>query len=187
MGKAETHFDLEAKAKVQRKKLHQGRIISLVEDRVEYADSQVKIFDLVFHPGAVAMIPIDSSGKIILVRQWRRAANQILTELPAGTLEGNEDPAECAQRELREEIGMEAKEIVSLGNFFTAPGFCSECIHLYLAKELRSNPLVAEDTDEIDTYALTLDEALDQIDEGKIIDAKTIAGIYRYNRILEKT
>ncbi|MCB1074199.1 MAG: NUDIX hydrolase [Simkania sp.] len=182
--KSETRAQLEKEAHIERQKIHEGRIITLAQDQIQYENGQEKTFDIVLHPGAVAMIPINAEGKMILVKQWRRAARQILLELPAGTLEAAEDPLECAQRELQEEIGFEARSITSLGGFFTAPGFCNEYIYLFLAKDLHPNPLVGDDSEEIDTVALTLEEAMEMIDQNEIVDAKTIAGIYRYNGIV---
>lgn len=182
--KSETRARLEKEAQIERQKLHKGHIITLAQDQIQYEDGQEKTYDIVLHPGAVAMIPVDHDGKIILVKQWRRAADQILLELPAGTLEIEEDPLECAKRELREEIGLETRDITSLGGFFTAPGFCNEYIYLYLAKDLHPNPLIGDDTDEIDSVALTLEEAIEKIHQNEIVDAKTIAGIYRYNGIV---
>ena len=182
--KSEARARLEKEAQVERQKLHEGRIITLAQDQIQYEDGQEKTYDIILHPGAVAMIPINAEGKIILVKQWRRAARQILLELPAGTLEVEEDPIECAQRELQEEIGFEARDISSLGGFFTAPGFCNEYIYLYLAQDLHPNPLIGDDSEEIDTVALTLKEAMEKIDQSEIVDAKTIAGIYRYHGIV---
>jgi len=184
MEKAKTRALLEKKAQKLRKTLHKGTIVTFVEEKVSYEGDRHKSYDLVLHPGAVAMIPIDNEGKIVFVKQWRRAVEQILLELPAGCLEIDEEPIDCAGRELREEIGQEASEITPLGGFFTAPGFCNEYIHLFLAQGLKPNPLIGDDTDEIDVISLSVDEAMDQIEEGKIIDAKTIAGIYRYTRRL---
>lgn len=178
--KAKMWARLEEKANIERTCLHQGKIITLVKEKVQYEDGQDKIFDVILHPGAVAMIPIDQEGNLILVKQWRRAAKQILLELPAGTLEVNEQPAQCAQRELQEEIGYRANQLIPLGGFFTAPGFCNEYIYLYLAKDLNHSALIGDDSDQIDLEILPLQKALDFINEGKIIDAKTIAGIYRY-------
>lgn len=181
MQKAEARAHLEKHADIRRMQLHKGRIITLVQDEVFYDNGQeAKVFDMVLHPGAVAMLPINSKGELILVKQWRHAAKKILFELPAGTLEPNEDPINCAQRELREETGYEAKEITLLNSFFTAPGFCNEYIYLYLAKNLHLNPLIGDDSDEIDLITTSLEQAICLIKERKIIDAKTIAGIYFY-------
>jgi ADP-ribose pyrophosphatase len=178
--KAKIRADLEAKATAQRVCIHQGKVISFVEDQITYPNGEKKRFDLVLHPGAVAMIPINDEGNLIFVKQWRRAAKKILLELPAGTLEEGEDPVVCAQRELQEEIGYKPRSLTFLGGFFTAPGFCTEYIYLYLAKDLHPDPLIGDDADEIDLVTLTIEEALEAIKKEEIIDIKTIAGICRY-------
>lgn len=177
----------ELQARTQRKHLQQGKILSFVTDTVFYDDGQVKTFELALHPGAVVMIPIDSEGNLVFVKQWRRAAKQVIIELPAGTLESQEDPRSCAQRELQEEIGMRSDNILSLGGFFTSPGFCSEYLHLFLASDLISDPLNGDDSDEIDPVIASLEEAKQWIELGKIIDAKTIIGIYRYQNWLQRS
>ena len=180
MNKAITQERLEREAKINRIEVHKGKIISLFTDHISYQKGKEKTFDLVSHPGAVVMIPIDADGNLILIKQWRRASNQILIEFPAGTLEENEDPEVCAQRELQEEIGMRAKEIIPFGGFFTAPGFCTEYLHLFIARGLIPDPLMGDDTDEIDSLTVSVEDACQMIEQGKIIDAKTVAGIYRY-------
>jgi len=152
---------------------------------VEYEDKSQKTFDIVAHGGAVVITPIDKAGNLILVRQFRRAANQILIELPAGTLEANEDPLSCAKRELQEEIGYKANEMLPMGGFFPSPGFCTEYLYLYIAKNLTESQLIGDDTDEIDTLTVSLKDCFSLIEKGEIIDAKTIIGIYRYEKWLK--
>ncbi|MEM7175083.1 MAG: NUDIX hydrolase [Chlamydiota bacterium] len=176
----------EREARTERTPIQQGKILSFVTDTVFYPDGQIKTFELALHPGAVVMIPIDAKQQVVFVKQWRRAARQVLVELPAGTLELEENPLNCAQRELREEIGMRSDQIVSLGSFFTSPGFCSEQLHLFLASQLAVDPLSGDDSNEIDLITASLEEALEWIVTGKIIDAKTIVGIYRYRDWLSR-
>ena len=173
----------EKEAKITRKEIYKGKIISLVADSIVHEQgSSEKVFDIVVHPGAVVIIPIDEQGNLILVKQWRRAANKILIELPAGTLEKEEEPIVCAMRELQEEIGYKADEILPFGGFFTAPGFCTEYLYLFIARNLKLSQLIGEDTDEIDSLVVSLDKALEMIEKEEIVDAKTIAGIYRYEK-----
>ncbi|MCB1109342.1 MAG: NUDIX hydrolase [Chlamydiia bacterium] len=167
----------ERAATVKRKQVHQGKIIEVVQDEMTFDNQLTKTFDLILHPGAVALIPITAEGEIIFVKQWRRAAQKILIELPAGTLEKGEDPIDCAVRELREETGMRAIHITPLTGFYSAPGVLSEYLYLYLAKELVHDPLVGDDTDEIDLLTLSLEEARQKVHSGEIQDAKTILGI----------
>lgn len=160
--------------------IHQGPLIALRKDIIKDPMGKDHHYDIVEHPGACVMIPVADDGKLHLVKQWRRAAGQILLELPAGTLEKNEEPIYCAQRELQEEIGYRANKLTPLGGFYTAPGFCDEYLHLFLAEELEESVLPGDDSEKIDQVTLSFDEALKYIDNGKITDAKTILGIYRY-------
>jgi ADP-ribose pyrophosphatase len=180
---------LAEKQKLQEQKGHlttecsyEGRLISVRSDTIKDEKDSIHRYDIVMHPGAVVMIPIHKDGKIHFVKQWRRAAKDILIELPAGTLEKNENPVDCAKRELQEEIGYKAKRMTHLGGFFTAPGFCTEYLHLFLAEDLIKSALIGDDTEKIDPCVLSLQEALDWIEKGRIQDAKTICGIYRYLR-----
>lgn len=180
MSNSELQEKREREASVKRSQIHQGKIFTVVRDEIEYDKQLKKTFDLVIHPGAVALIPIHEDGKLILVKQWRRAAKKILIELPAGTLEKEEEPLFCAGRELREETGFRAEKITLIGEFYSAPGILSEYIYLYVAKDLIPDPLVGDDTDEIDLITLSVDDAIQMIFSGEIIDAKTITGILWY-------
>lgn len=176
---AEEKEKSEKAAKRERKYLRKGRIINLRLDTIRIGDVD-RTFEIVEHPGAVAMIPITADGKILLVRQWRRAIEKIILEIPAGTLEKDEEPAVCAQRELQEEIGFYAHKLTHLGGFYTAPGFCSEYIHLYLAENLEKKALEADEDEGIDVVAMTLQEALHKVKTNEINDAKTILALCRY-------
>ena len=134
------------------------------------------------HPGAVAIVPINEQGNLLLVKQWRRAANRITLELPAGTLEENEPPLECAQRELQEEIGYKADTFISLGGFYSSPGFCTEYIHLFIAETLSESSLLPDDHEAIDVVEISLIDALKLIDSHQMNDSKTIIGILQYDR-----
>lgn len=132
------------------------------------------------HPGACAILPIDSEGKLVLVKQYRYPLDDILIEIPAGLIENEEEPIVCARRELREEIGMNANELTPLLDIYTAPGFTNEKLYLFIAKGLYTDPLVAEDTDEIDIIRLPIEEAAEKIYSGEITDAKTVVSILTY-------
>lgn len=173
---------LEQAGLVSTETSYQGRLISVRSERIRDENSHIHQYDVVLHPGAVVILPIDKSGNIHLVKQWRRAAADILIELPAGTLEPGEEPLLCAQRELQEEIGYKARKMTSLGGFFTAPGFCNEYLHLFLAEDLIHSPLQGDDSEKIDPCLLSLEKSLEWIENGRIKDAKTICGIYRYLR-----
>lgn len=175
----------EQQAKKKRIELHRGKILSFATDTLTYPNGEVKTFELALHPGAVVMLPVDDSDHLIFVQQWRRGASCILTEFPAGTLEPGEDPATCAQRELQEEIGMRAAHLVPLGGFFTAPSFCSEYLYLFLATGLTADPLTGEDTAAIDCVKAPLPTVMRWVEDKKITDAKTLAGLCYYRNWLE--
>lgn len=171
--------DKERENLVDSRWVYRGRIINLRLDTYQL-DHKTKIAEIIQHPGAVAIVPIDPKGRLLLVQQWRRAAGEIMIEIPAGTLEEKEQPDACAFRELQEETGFAAKTLIPLGGFFSAPGFCSEYLHLFLAKDLYPSPLPPDDDEMIDLLPVTLPEAIRLIEENKIRDVKTIAGILRY-------
>jgi ADP-ribose pyrophosphatase len=155
-----------------------GHVIRVRVDEVERDDGRRTTRDVVEHPGAVAIVAWDGA-RLAMVRQWRHATGQSLLELPAGTLEPDEPPEATARRELAEETGLAAATWEDGPRFYTAPGFCDELMHVYLATGL--GPAGGEhghDPDEeIELEWLDLADALSAIDDGRIIDAKTIAGI----------
>ncbi len=186
MKKADFAEERDKEASVDRKLIHQGKVIALYGDQFTYQDGEKKFYERVTHPGAVVIIPIDSRGRIVFIKQWRRAVSKVLIELPAGVIEEKEDPKTSAQRELREEIGMAAKEMLPFGGMCTVPGFCDEYLHLFIGRDLSPQPLVGDDSEEIDPCPLSLETACQLVQSGEIIDAKTIVGIYRYKEWVEK-
>jgi len=176
----EEEAQLEAKATVESDMVYKGKRLSLRVDKITDDTGRTYKREIILHPGAVVMVPVDKEGNILLVRQWRRAANRILMELPAGTLEEGEEPAYTAGRELQEEIGYKAGKLTPLGGFFSAPGFCTEYLHLFLAEDLEESRLPADIGEEIEVVTVTLEEAIALIERGEIQDAKSVAGISRY-------
>lgn len=172
----------EKTAKVESRVIHTGKVFYLRLDEVEIQGRPSTTWEVVVHPGAVVIIPVNSEGEILLVKQWRRAANRIILELPAGTLEEGEPAITCAQRELQEETGFFAKELIPFGGCFSIPGFCTEYLHFFIGRGLKHSPLPPDEEEKIDLVTLPLAKALEMIDTGQIIDAKTIAGILRYDR-----
>lgn len=171
--------DREKGAQIKTEWVYRGNVVSLKLDTYEI-EGKEKTFEIVKHDGAVVILPVNADGHILLVQQWRRAAGEILLELPAGGLEMREKPIDCARRELREETGFDAKKISPFGGFYSAPGFTNEYLHLFLAKELYPAPLPPDDGEMIDLVPVSPQEAKRLILENQIRDAKTIAGILRY-------
>ncbi len=173
---------LEKISLVTSEEIHQGRTISVRRDSLKKPNGQVKTWDIVVHPGAVLLIPVTEKKEIILVKQWRRPIEKRILELPAGTLESDEAPEICAQRELQEETGFRSNRMIPLGGFYSAPGYSSEYLHLFLALDLKPDPLPGDDDEGIDLLFVSLKQAEEMIASNEICDSKTIAGIHRYVR-----
>lgn len=153
-----------------------GKRIAVRVDQVERADGHRTTREIVEHPGAVAILAWDGE-RLAMVRQWRHATGQALLEIPAGTLEAGEPPAETARRELAEECGLAAASWEAGPRFFTAPGFCTELMHLYLATDLTDAPSLADPDEQLEPSWMALADALEAVDDGRILDAKSLAAI----------
>jgi ADP-ribose diphosphatase len=160
--------------------IYQGRIVSLDVEQVRLPNGRESTREIVRHPGAVVLVVVDDQERLLLVRQYRRAADRDLLELPAGTRERGEDAAITAARELGEETGYRAGRIERLGGFFSAPGFCTEYLECYLCTDLRPGELHPEEDEDLQLERLSLDEAWAAAAAGEINDAKTLAGLLLY-------
>lgn len=159
-----------------RQVIYEGHIIDVVLDDVLLPNGKMAKRELVFHNGAVAIIGITNEEKILLVRQFRKALEKSILEIPAGKIEKDEtDPLETAKRELEEETGYQAKEMKKVTQFVASPGFCNEELTIYEATGLVKvdNPLPQDEDEFLEVVALTLDEAKEKIASGEICDAKT--------------
>jgi ADP-ribose pyrophosphatase len=162
---------------VSSRRIYDGRICALREDTVELADGRTALREIVEHALVVAIVPLDENGEVILVRQYRLAAEEALLEVPAGLVDEREDPEAAAQRELQEETGFRAAKLRRLGGFFVSPGFCTEFIHIFLATGLSESPLVGDEDEDIIVERVPLTEAVRLVESGIIKDAKSVAGI----------
>jgi ADP-ribose pyrophosphatase len=168
---------IEPEVGLSKETVYDGRLFKVVREQVRLANGNVRPREIVVHPGAVALVPVDDEDRILLVRQYRRAADRVLLEIPAGTREPGEDAEACALRELREETGFRAAHIERLAGFYSAPGFCTEWLECYLLTDLSEAPGEADDDENIELERLTADEAIAAITRGDICDAKSICGI----------
>ena len=159
-----------------------GKLLKVRADRVQLPGGAETVREVVAHPGAVAMVPLTDDGQVVLIRQWRYAAGGALLEIPAGTLEPGESPDVCAARELAEEIGCRAECLRPLGAFFLAPGYSSEKIHLFLATGLQPATAQPDADENIERVDVPLAEAVAMVGDGRIQDAKTIAGVLLASR-----
>ena len=156
---------------------YRGRIINLRVDQIHTDSGYRGIREIVEHPGAVAIVPIDERQQIVLVKQYRSAVGKNTIEVPAGTLSKGEDPLVCAHRELKEETGYQAAKLDRIGGVYTAPGISSEFIHLYLATGLTAGESATEEDEAIDLMRVSLNEALSMIHDGSINDAKSVSAL----------
>ncbi|HLF76837.1 MAG TPA: NUDIX hydrolase [Dehalococcoidia bacterium] len=161
--------------------IYKGRVINLRVDEIEFPTGIVRR-EVVEHGGAVVIVPVDAEGRILWIRQHRWAAQRELLELPAGTLEKGETPEATARRELPEETGFAAATWVSLGGFYSAPGFCEEYLYAFAASDLTPEEAQGDDDEDISVEPLTLDETFARIDAGLVEDAKSLAALMLYLR-----
>ncbi len=164
--------------------LYKGHIVKLRLDQVRLPTKQVVAREIVEHRGAVAIVALDAQNRVLLVRQYRSGARCEILEIPAGTLEEGEDPALCAMRELKEETGYRASKWDNLGYFYSSPGFLTEKMYLFLARQLTRGESAPEEDELINVEMLPLDHAIEMIERGEFLDAKTIAGLLRVHRLL---
>lgn len=167
-------------------KLYEGKLLNLRVDTVELPNKKYSKREVVEHPGGVAVIPITEDNCIVLVKQYRKAVERFLLEIPAGKLELNEEPRQTAQRELKEETGFEARKLEYLLEFYTSPGFSNEKIYLFLASDLiegETNPDAGEFV-EVEKYSIN--DLIKMVERGEIIDSKTIIGINYAKKYLDE-
>jgi len=157
--------------------IYDGRALKLRVETVETSSGRTTTREIVEHSDCVAVVALDGKDNVILVKQFRKAAGKTLLEIPAGCIDPDEQPIECVKRELQEEIGFIPRKIDRLGGFFSAPGYCTEYLYLYLATQLEPSRLKAEDTDEIEVVEKPLSQIPNLISSGEICDAKSIAGL----------
>ncbi|MDK2838623.1 nudix hydrolase [Thermosipho africanus Ob7] len=171
--------------KISSKEIFKGLLLHVKKDEVMLENGRKSFREYVLHPGAVAVVPILDDNKVVLVKQFRYPIGKQLLEIPAGKFDfKDEDPLECAKRELKEETGFDAKDYLYLGYIHTTPGFSNEVIHLYLARNLESGQSNPDEDEIIDVEIEDFNTVLQKCISGEITDAKTIAGIFKAYFIL---
>jgi len=159
--------------------LFEGLVVDLEQFDVEIGNKGWHTFQVVRHPGGVAVLPLHDDGTVTLIRQLRPAVNAHLLELPAGRLAPGEEPSACGLRELQEETGLSAARLMPLGFLHTSPGVFDEVIHLFAATGLSQGEATPEAYEEIETVRIPLAEAMQMARDGRISDGKTIAALLR--------
>ncbi len=160
--------------------VYEGRAVKLRVDTVQMPSGRETTREIVEHSDCVAIVAIDANDNVLLVNQFRTPVEKELLEIPAGGIEADEDPATTVRRELREETGYLPRKVERLGGFYSAPGYCTEYLHLYLATDLTPSQLYAEDTESIRLTRVPLSQIPGLIASGSICDAKSIAGLFTF-------
>jgi len=165
--------------------LMKGRAFTIRRDYLKTPDGRETRFEIVEHGGSVVIVPVDADGNLLFVRQYRHAAGMDMLELPAGTRDGNEPFEDCAAREIREETGMEAGKLIHVGSFYLAPGYSTEYMGVFLATDLKHNPLEADDDEFLSVEKIPVKEALKMAERGDMPDAKSLAALLMARSYLE--
>ena len=168
---------MQSEQMVSSERVFDGRIVRVRTDAVLLPTGRNATREVVEHRPSVVVVPIDADGNAILVRQYRYPAEQVLLEAPAGVVEESETPDDCAMRELQEEIGFSSRDLRALGGFWTSPGYCTEFMYAYLAKDLVPSRLEADADESIEVQRVSISRVSRLIRLGEIQDAKTIAAL----------
>jgi ADP-ribose pyrophosphatase len=158
-------------------RVYEGRILNLRVDQIRTPTGVEALREIVENGSAVAIVALDDQQRVVLVKQYRHAVRGLVTEIPAGKLDGDEEPLEGAQRELREETGFQAGSFERLGSFYPAPAWSTEFVYLYLATNLNPGPAQLEADEAIEMWQVELDAAIEMIQSGAIVDGKTVAAL----------
>ena len=162
-------------------RIYEGAILNLRRDKVTIKDGKTSYREIVEHRGGIVIAAITDEGKIPVVKQFRKAAEKAVLEIPAGKLELNEDPKDAAKRELKEETGYTAKTIDYVNSFYSSIGYSEEILHLFIARDLEKGATAFDDNEAIDIYEYRLDDLMKMVMDGTIEDAKSIIAIFMLN------
>jgi len=158
--------------------IYQGRAVKKLRvDVVQTPDGRETTREIVEHSDCIAVIALDADDNVLLVSQFRKAVEKELLEIPAGGIDDSEDPEAAVRREMQEETGYLPQKVESLGGFYSAPGYCSEYLYLYLATDLVPSQLYAEDTESISLIRVPVDQIPNLLTSDSLCDAKSIAGL----------
>jgi ADP-ribose diphosphatase len=167
------------------RQLYSGRILDVREDEVRLPDGKTGTREYVRHPGAVVVIPLLDSGEVVLEHQWRHPLGRVFIELPAGKIDRGEDTLDCAKRELLEETGYVAREWTLLATMHPCVGYSDERLVYYLARGLSHEGARPDDGEHLEVFTMPLVETLEWIREGRITDAKTVAGLFWAEKLVK--
>lgn len=170
---------------VNEKLMYSGNVIKVFEIDIENHKNEVAKREVARHSGGACIIPVDERGNVYTVTQYRKPIDKNTIEIPAGKLEPGEDPLECAIRELKEEAGLTARKISSLGFIYPTPGYCDEILYIYMAEELEQGECNPDPGEYLSCRKININDCIKMIESGEINDGKTVVAILRAARILK--
>jgi ADP-ribose pyrophosphatase len=171
---------LNTEKTIASKLIYNGRALKYRVDTIVMSDGRETTREIIERTDCIAVIAVDSENNVLLVRQFRKAVEKELLEIPAGGIEPGESTEEAVRREMQEETGYLPRKLVKLGGFYLAPGYSTEYMHLYAASDLVPSQLLAEDTEAIRLVKVQVAEIPVLLTSGKLCDAKSIAGLYAF-------
>jgi len=171
---------------IKSEEIFKGQIITVRVDTIALPDERTATREIVDHSGGVCVVPVTENGEVIMVKQFRKAVESAVLEIPAGKLNKGENHYDCGVRELEEETGYKSGKMVYLGHVFPSPGFVNETIHIYLAAELQKCEQNLDADEYLDVEKLPIDIVVDMIMKNEINDSKTIAGIFKAREWLSR-
>jgi ADP-ribose pyrophosphatase len=169
---------------LSRESVFSGRVLDVAVEKHRMPDGRQASFEIIRHPGGAAILPVLPDGRVLLIRQFRPALGEMIYEIPAGRLEPGESARDCAARELIEEVGYAAAQLLPLGGFWSTVGFCDEYVHLFLGRDLTAEAQNLEPDEVIDLCPMTLEEAVEKIMSGEILDSKAQLALLRYQMLV---
>ena len=171
---------------VEHTRPYEGVIVDVDLDKAVLPNGRIATREVVLHPGGVAVLPLNDDGTVTVVRQYRYPFAQVLTEIPAGKLDPEEEPRTGALRELKEEIGAQVGELIDLGAIYPSPGFCQEVLYLYLAKDLTYGDCCPDEDEFLEVARVPFDTLAGQVMSGEIRDGKTVAAVLKTKLLLKR-
>jgi ADP-ribose pyrophosphatase len=169
-------------ALIQREEVYRGKVVNLVVDTIALPGGRKAIREVVQHPGGVLAVPVLNDGRLLMIRQYRYPLQRHILELPAGKLDSGQSPLETMRRELEEETGYRAANWSYECSFYTSPGFSNEILHLFIARDLTEVAQHLEEGEHITVEPLTVEQCLERLQGGEIVDGKSLLGILLYLR-----
>lgn len=169
---------------VKQKYIFNGKLINLRKDDIILPNGKAATREVVEHNGGVGIVAVNENNEVLLVKQFRYPYKEIILEIPAGKIDKGENPLECGIRELKEETGATASNVISLGKIYPSPGYCNEIIYLYLATNLKIEDVNPDEDEFLENILLPFETALKMAENGEIKDAKTVIGLFRALKLL---